>query len=348
MPDKNKKEKEEKKLTLEEYESKYTKRQNVKAIKAFLFIFAAAIGVVVFAAFLIIVLKVFEINEIAGYVSIGVATILYIVIYLYPVIKIARTGAFITNVNHSNVKKAKRHNKKLREEIADKIIDFTAKTEGIGWYSDELVGKIAIARHSNDNSALKAALSELYDKDVKKTANKIIREHSLKVGLATALSQSAVLDTLFIATYELNLIKELVFLYGFRPSEARLMRIYANVLKNSLIAYGVQNVMDNVATGVVQKIGGVLSSIPLLGAAVSTVIGSASQAIINGALTVIIGYQTKIYLKKEYKLQDILDNVDFDIESEEKMLSEVKLDISKSASKLKKEIEKDNESNKSA
>ncbi|MBP5408283.1 MAG: hypothetical protein J6Y42_04025 [Bacilli bacterium] len=79
-----------------------------------------------------------------------------------------------------------------------------------------------------------------------------------------------------------------------------------------------------------------MNSIPLLGQAISTVISSASQGIINGAMTVVIGEQTKKYLKDEYHLQDILDDVEIIDNSEEEMIKDVKEEILKSTKDLKK------------
>ena len=179
-------------------------------------------------------------------------------------------------------------------------------------------------------------MTNIFETDVKKTAKSIIREHAIQVGLVTAISQSENLDTMFMAIYELNLIKRLVFLYGFRPSDAKLMRIYMMVLKNALMTYGLESVANNLATGIVQKIGGALTSIPALGSVVSTVISSASQGVINGGLTVIIGHQTLSYLNKEYHMQDLLDKIDLDEINEKEMMEEVKEDIIKESKQLKK------------
>ena len=249
---------EEKKLTLEEYEKKYTKRQNTKAVRSFLFIVVGSLGIVVGAMLVSLVLKFFEINQIWGYVGIGISVLLFIFIYLVPIVKIAKTRSFEVNVNKYTAKKAQKYNKETREKIADHMIDFTAKTEGVGWYNSELIGKLAIARKANNDVETKKVLTEIYDKDVKKSANKIISEHALKIGALTALSQSEKLDTLFVSLYELNLIKQIVFLYGYRPTEAKLVRIYGAILRNALIAYGIQSITDNIATGIVQKIGGAM------------------------------------------------------------------------------------------
>ena len=297
---------ENKKMTLEEYEKKYSHRQNTKVVRSFLLILEVVIGLGICAILFFVVLKLFEIHKIAGYIGVVVAILVFIFLYIVPIIKIKNTKSFEVNVNKYNVGNAKKHNKELREEIADKFIEFSESTDGVGWYNSELIGKLAVARHTKNDAATKEVLTKIFSSDVKKTSKSIIREHAMQVGLVTAVSQSERIDTMFMAIYELNLIKRLVFLYGFRPSDAKLMRIYMSVLHNALITYGLQSIADNLATGIVQKIGGALSSLPALGSVVSTVISSASQGVINGGLTVIIGHQTIKYLNEdEQKLKEI-------------------------------------------
>ena len=327
-----------KKMTLSEYEEKYSKRQYTRLAKSISTILASAIGIIVVACLVLLVLKAFEYHQIAGICASVVAFVVFIFAYLIPLIKIKKVDAFEVNVNKYNAAKAKKHNKKLREDIAGKMIDFTVSTDGVGWYNSALIGKLAIAYSSKNDDKIKEALTEIYDKDVKKTANSIIRDHAVKVGITTAISQSEKLDTLFVVAYELHLIKDLVFLYGYRPSDAKLLKIYAVIIKNALMAYGIQTTSTNIANGIVQKIGGVVSSIPLLGQAISTVISSTSQGIINAAMTVVIGKQTQKYLKEEYKLQEILDGIDLESEeeTEDVMINEVKEEVLKSTKDFKK------------
>ena len=72
----------------------------------------------------------------------------------------------------------------------------------------------------------------------------------------------------------------------------------------------------------------------------STAIGSVSQGVINGAMTCVIGVQTKKYLIKEYRLQDILDDIQLDDDEEDKkLLQDVTKEISDNAKKKKKTTE---------
>jgi len=179
---------------------------------------------------------------------------------------------------------------------------------------------------------LKETLTTIYSTDVKTASNRMIREHAVKIGITTALSQSDKLDTVFVLLYELDLIKQLVMLYGYRPSDAKLLKIYRTVLTNALIAYGIQSTTANIATGVTKKIGDIAGSIPVLGAAIGTVIDCTSQGVINSSLTVVIGIQTKKYLKEEYHLQDMLDNVEFEDETseedEKELINSVRTEVS--------------------
>ena len=304
------------KMTLEEYQEKYSKPENLKAARSFLVLFTLAIGTIIFTWLFFIVLKLYDINKYAGYAGIVLALIIFLFVYIIPVIKINSLKSFITNVDNTNDKKAQKYNRQLRNDIADKMIDLKAKTEGVSFYSDDKIGKLAIARKTNNNDDVKKILTDIYKTDVRIQANKMIRDHAVKVGLTTALSQSDKLDTLFVTVYELQLIKDIVFLYGYRPSDAKMVKIYKSVITSAITAYGIDSATSSISKGVVKKLGKAADSIPIIGGAVGALIDSSLQGVINSTFTVIIGFQTKKYLKKEYKLQDILDNVELD-ENEE-------------------------------
>lgn len=334
---------ENKKMTLEEYQKKYSKPYNEKAAKSFLFIFGAAIGLIIIFCLFNICYKIYEMNDIAGYISIGVAVIIYLFIYVIPLLKIKNTKSFITNVDSDNVKEAKKYNKKLREDIADKMIDLSQKAEDVKWYSEEKIGKLAVARQTHNDELLKESLTDAYKTDINKACNKMIRDHALKVGVTTAISQNEKIDTLFVVMYNLSLVKDIIFLYGFRPNDRQLSKIYRNVIGDAIIAYGLGNATGSMASGVVKKMGKGLDGLPLIGSAINTVIDSVAQGVINSTLTVMIGVQTKKYLLKEYKLQNILDNVIITEEELEKetqeLSSNLKQDIKEESKKEKKDLQ---------
>ena len=296
------------KMTIYEYEQRYVKRQNVRGAKFTIRFFGAVLGVFLFACLFLVSLRVYEINEYAGY-GVGIACLLlYILVFLVPLCKILRAGAFQTNVNAATARQAQRHNRKLRKNIAERIIHLTAKVEGVGWYDSETVGRLAIAVQTDDREKIKSTLTELYQGSVKKSAQNLIFRSAMKSATYSIVSQSAKIDAVLVVFANLQLIKDLVFLYGFRPSDARLVKIFGRVLQNSLIAFGLGGM--NIGSTVVKTMGEAVRGIPILGSAIAAIVDSSVQGLANGTLTAVIGYQTIRYLNVEYRLQNILDGVD--------------------------------------
>lgn len=313
------------KLTIDEYIEKFSSPRNSKDIKQYIVLLISTIGIIIASMLFVFVKNMFEINEILGYVAIGVSCLLFIILFVIPVAKIATNPQFITNVNKDNASHAKKHNKRVCEEIADKMIEISITSDGGSWYSENKIAPLAIARSRKDFGSLKSALTEIYNTDVKNAANKLIRDVAFQVGVTTSISQSEKVDTLIVSIAELNLIKKIVYLYGYRPNDAQMLKIYKSVLSNALLAYGIQSATTSIAGGIGKLIGGAAKEIPII----STVIGSVTDGTINGTLTAIIGFQTIKYLKREYKLQDILENIDVE-ESEEQqqaLISDVKKEI---------------------
>ncbi|MDE6586066.1 MAG: YcjF family protein [Clostridia bacterium] len=329
MSKKNSRKDEDNKLTIYEYEQKYSKRENARGARLALALIAAAIGVLLFFCLFSITMRVYEINEYAGYGVAGASVIVYIVLFIVPLIKILKTDYFIVNVNAHTAREAKRHNKKVRRKIADKIIELTARVDGVGWYDSETVGKLAIAVKTNNDKAIMQNLSALYSGTVKKTAKELIFKSSVKSGMYSALSQTNKVDAMLVAVLNLQLVKDLIFLYGFRPSDAKLVRIFVRILQNSLIAYGLGGA--KIGNSVVQTMGNAVRGIPLLGSAISTIVDSSVQGLTNGVLTTVIGYQTIKYLNTEYKLQEILDGIEI-VETEE--------EFNEACEELEKELKK--------
>lgn len=302
------------KMTIYEYEQKYTKRQNVRGAKLLLRFLAAAIGILIFGCLLLIALKVVEIFEdqtakiIAGSCAGAVGLLIFIFLYIVPLVKILKSDYFITNVNAYTAAEAKKHNKKVRRNISEKIIEFTSKVEGAGWYNSEVVGELAICLNTGDDEGVKMALTQLYSDSVKKSAKSLITKSALKSAMYSAISQTSRVDSLLVAVLNLQLIKDITFLYGFRPSDAKLVKIFGRVLQNSLIAYGLGGV--KLGNSIVKTMGDAVRGIPLLGSAISAIVDSSVQGLTNGVLTAVIGYQTIKYLNEEYRLQDILDGVE--------------------------------------
>lgn len=320
-------------MTIYDYEQRYTRRQNVRGAKFILRLLAMLVGVAIAALLFFVSKDIYEINQYAGYAAIGVSVILFIVLYIVPLVKIFKAPYFITNVNGYTAREAKKHNRKARHDIAAKIIDVTSKVEGVGWYDSKVVGELAIAVNCGDEKGIMNKLGELYGGSVKKSGKYLISKAAMKSAMYSAISQTNKVDSLLVAFVNLQLIKDLVFLYGFRPSDPKLVKIFARVLQNSLVAYGVGGA--KIGNTIVSTMGNAVRGIPLLGSAISAIVDSSVQGLTNGVLTAVIGFQTIKYLNEEYRLQEILEGVKLVDEQEfEETCEEIEKELRANGKKL--------------
>ncbi len=296
------------KMSIYEYEEKYVKRENTKSAKFFLRLIIALIGVFFVWCFFTLSKSIWEMNEYAGYAAAGVSVILFIVFYIVPVVKICKTDYFVTNVNYKTAGAAKRRNKRVRYQIAEKIVEICNSVAGVGWYDSATVEKLEAGVKYHDDEVIKENLTALYNGSVKKSAREVIFKCSMKSAMYSALSQESKIDTMLVATVNLQMIKDIVFLYGFRPSDTRLVKIFAAVVRNALVAYGLGGL--KIGNGIARTVGDAAKGIPFLGSVISVLVDSSVQGLANGTLSAVIGYQTIRYLNTEYKLQNILDGVD--------------------------------------
>ena len=296
------------KMTIYEYEEKYVKSRNTRGARVLIWVIAGIVGVFLAWCLLSITLQIWELNEYAGYAAAAVAVVLYILLFIVPLVKIFRLDYFRTNVNAAHAAAAKRHNKKLRRSIAGRMVDFGARVESAGWYDDAILAELANCLANNDDEGIKRSLTAMYSGRVKKTAKDYIFRYALKSAAYSAISQQSRTDAALVAVVNLQLIKDIVFLYGFRHSDTRLVKIFAAVVRNSLVSYGLGSL--KIGNGIVKTMGDAAKGIPFLGAAISALVDSSVQGLTNGTLTAVIGFQTIRYLNKEYRLQNILDGVD--------------------------------------
>ena len=306
----------EKKMTIYEYEERYVKRRNVKGARLIIAVIAGVIGVFLAWCLLSITLQVWGINKYAGYAAAVVSVILFALLFVVPLVKILRMNYFQTNVNAAHAAAAKRHNRRVRREIAAHMVDLGTRVENVGWYDDALLSELASYLSNGDDEGIKRTLTALYSGKVKKTAKDYIFRYALKSAAYSAVSQSSHTDAALVAVVNLQLIKDIVFLYGFRPSDAKLVRIFAAVVRNSLISYGLGSV--HIGNGIARTVGDAARGIPILGSAIAALVDSSVQGLTNGTLTAVIGFQTIRYLNREYRLQNILDGVEVS-ESEEEL-----------------------------
>lgn len=327
MSNKQKKDIDDRQMSIYDYEEKYVRRQNSRGARLLLFVLATLIGLFIIWCLLSITMQIWQLNVYAGYAAAGVSAVIFIFVFIVPVVKILRSEYFMTNVNSRHAAEAKRHNKRVRRSIAEKIVDFNAKVDGAGWYDDKIVGDIEVALKTRDDFALKGSLTALYNGKLKRTAKDMILKSALKSAAYSALSQSSKIDAALVIVVNLQLVKDIVFLYGFRPSDARLVKIFGAVVQNALIAYGLGSV--KIGNGIVKTMGDAAKGIPFLGTAISALVDSSIQGLANGTMTAVIGFQTIKYLNKEYNLQNILDGIE---------VAETERELQETCEELEKEL----------
>ena len=317
------------KLTIYEYEEKYVKRQNAKGATFFLRMIAVLIGLFFVWCLFSVSKAIWDINEYAGYGAAGVSVIIFIIFYIVPVVKILKSDYFVTNVNYKTAGAAKRKNRALRKQIAEKIVDVCESVAGVGWYDSKSVEQLEYGLKTHDDKIIKDQLTNLYKGSVKKSAQEIILKCALKSAAYSALSQDSKTDAMLVAVVNLQMIKDIVFLYGFRPSDTRLVKIFGAVLRNAFVSYGLGGL--KIGNGIARTMGDAARGIPILGTAISVLVDSSVQGLTNGTLTAVIGFQTIKYLNTEYRLQNILDGVE---------IAETEEELTEACNELEKELKK--------
>ena len=158
---------------------------------------------------------------------------------------------------------------------------------------DEVKEEIKAVR--KDYELLNQALNTALNKHVKKQMNKVIRKNAQTVMVSTAISQNGRLDLYTVVVVNLKMIKELVYMAGFRPNMKNLSKLTINVFTTALIAEGLENMDLNDL--IPNTTANMISEIPLLKPIMSSVI----QGVSNALLTLRIGIVTRKYLFSDAK-----------------------------------------------
>lgn len=109
-----------------------------------------------------------------------------------------------------------------------------------------------------------------------------------KVFLVTAISQTALFDTLGSLTANMNLVRKIVQICGFRPTNLQLVRLYTKVLSVAMLAAGLEEINMEELIGMLA--GSSVAKLPGL------LMASAAQGAANAFMTLRIGVATKYYL----------------------------------------------------
>ena len=302
--------------SIEQYERESFINESTKGIKvAIKFIIGILIFLVAMASYTICS-SFYRINIYAGHISVIVVISLIVYFFIYPIYKLINKTYFILDYDDKNIKKINAHNDKVIVTMAKNIINFSENTKDEKWYNDDLVEELKTNLNSRNIEGLRENMTEIINTSIRDRSNDLIIKWAIKTGVLTAISQSDAIDSLFVIIINLLLVKDLVFLYGFRYSAFRFLKTFIGVFVSSATAYGLQNAnlghsLLSVASSVLGRFVKTSSSpitipISLVTSAANVVTDSSIQGIGNALMTAFIGYQTIGYLDKEYRLQEIL------------------------------------------
>lgn len=310
------------------YQEEVAHSKEEKRNRAILIALSVALYLLGLGVFAIIVQTIYQMNEIAGIVVAIALLIAYTTCFIVIIVKIFSKHSFdLEFQKRKDGHYSEKNNNKVRWEIAKNIVDQSVVLNYLDKMDDKKVltsketEKIASFRelqnlvnkypgnkipssHKEDsiNLAESLAISMRKDGVIYQKAKSLILKRSLSTGCLTALSQNTMVDASVVVVKNMQLIKDLIWLYGFRPTNAEMTKILEKVVKSVCLSIGL-NTMQN-GTNMAGKIFNKDSNnflVQVLGQALNM----GAQFIGNGAMTYMVGKYTINALLRQYRVQDI-------------------------------------------
>ncbi len=140
-------------------------------------------------------------------------------------------------------------------------------------------------KHGDETDDL---IVEAFNKHIVPQIDEEIADTAKKVFLVTAVSQTSLYDMLGSLSANLNLVRRIVEICGFRPNNAQLVKLYIRTMTVALVAAGLEEIdmaelFSMVAGNSLYKIPGML-------------VGSVTQGVANAFMAMRVGAATKYYL----------------------------------------------------
>lgn len=310
------------------YQEEVTHSKEEKRNRAILIALSVALYLLGLGVFAIIVQTIYQMNEIAGIIVAIALLIAYTTCFIVIIVKIFSKHSFdLEFQKRKDGHYSERNNNKVRWEIAKNIVDqsvvlnYLDKMDDKKVLTSKEVEKIASFRELQNlvnkypgnkipsslkedsiNLAESLAISMRKDGVIYQKAKSLILKRSLSTGCLTALSQNTIVDASVVVVKNMQLIKDLIWLYGFRPTNAEMTKILEKVVKSVCLSIGL-NTMQN-GTNMAGKIFNKDSNnflVQVLGQALNM----GAQFIGNGAMTYMVGKYTINALLRQYRVQDI-------------------------------------------
>lgn len=217
--------------------------------------------------------KIHIVLEILFYVLIAVVVLGGIV---YPIVGVFFAPIFSLEKLHTADGTARQ---KWCKRLVDNLIenvDLTPEEQ------EEVKGYLTLQDETDDR------LIEFFDRKITPELNHEIYDTAKKIFFITAVSQNSVYDMLGMASANFSLIKRIVEICGFRPSNAQVFRLYVRVLSMTLLAGSLEDMdLEELVPMITEG---------ALGKAFGIVAASAAQGTVNALTTLRIAAITKNYL----------------------------------------------------
>lgn len=310
------------------YQEEVTHSKEEKRNRAILIALSVALYLLGLGVFAIIVQTVYQMNEIAGIIVAIALLIAYTTCFIVIIVKIFSKHSFdLEFQKRKDGHYSERNNNKVRWEIAKNIVDqsvvlnyldkmddkkvLTSKeAEKIASFSqmqnlvNKYPGNKIPSSHKEDsiNLAESLAISMRKDGIIYQKAKSLILKRSLSTGCLTALSQNTMVDASVVVVKNMQLIKDLIWLYGFRPTNAEMTKILEKVVKSVCLSIGLNTMQSgtNMAGKIFNK-----DSNNFLVQVLGQSLNMGAQFIGNGAMTYMVGKYTINALLRQYRVQDI-------------------------------------------
>ena len=310
------------------YQEEVTHSKEEKRNRTILITLSVALYLLGLGVYAIIVQTIYQMNEIAGIVVAIALLIAYTTCFIVIIVKIFSKHSFdLEFQRRKDGHYSEKNNNKVRWEIAKNIVDqsvvlnYLDKMDDKKVLTSKKVEKIASFRemqnlvnkypgnkipnsHKEDsiNLAESLAISMRKDGVIYQKAKSLILKRSLSTGCLTALSQNTMVDASVVVVKNLQLIKDLIWLYGFRPTNAEMTKILEKVVKSVCLSIGLNTMQSgtNMAGKIFNK-----DSNNFLVQVLGQALNMGAQFIGNGAMTYMVGKYTINALLRQYRVQDI-------------------------------------------
>ena len=224
-----------------------------------------------------------EIGERLGNVHIVLEILFYVLIavvvlggIVYPLVGVFFAPIFSLEKLHNADGTAR---KKWCRKLVDNLLENVELTPE---EQEEVKGYLTLQDETDDK------LIEFFDRKITPELNREIFDTARKIFIITAVSQNSVYDMLGMASANFSLIKRIVEICGFRPSNAQVFRIYIRVLSMTLLAGSLEDMNIEELIPMVTE--------GALGKAFNIVAASAAQGALNALTTLRMASITKNYL----------------------------------------------------